>query len=265
MQITLSNVAVICPSDHAYVFKVDGLKHTLRCRYYKKSGVFKLNRDGELSDFAYIEFANMKNGAQFHIDLGEDVYNCSLKCSEEAEDLQLMVGGVDFTKLPLAVETVKLHRSPVINNFTGRVVSTEYALRVGDGYIRVLCQHDKKTTTTSLICGKRKEIKKGKKLLDREQYPISLVIPEFSVKLSLDLDAVGKEFHLFVNGRSVYALPYVYGKCSIVATLATIGDPLTLTLLLLLIDPNQDPEAQIILAANVYINGESIVVPNPWS
>ena len=62
-----------------------------------------------------------------------------------------------------------------------------------------------------MITGKRKEIRRGK-LLDREKYPIHLVIPEEQVKLSLDLNREGNEFSLFVNARNVYALPYFYGK-----------------------------------------------------
>ena len=82
--------------------------------------------------------------------------------------MKLQVEGVDFEDLPLAAEDILLHRSRVINNFVGRVLSTEYVLRVGDeSLIKVICQFDKRTTTTSLISGKRKEIKKGKKLLDR--------------------------------------------------------------------------------------------------
>ena len=44
----------------------------------------------------------------------------------------------------------------------------EYSLPSGGCHIRVLCRHDGWTFTTSLTSGKRKEIKKGKKLLNRE-------------------------------------------------------------------------------------------------
>lgn len=154
--------------------------------------------------------------------------------------MKVQVEGVDYEKLPPAPEKILLYRSKVTNNFTGRMISTEYALRVGESYIKVLCQHDKKSTTTSLITGKRKEIKKGKKLLNREQYPISLVIPEFSVKLSLDLDEEGKEFLLLVNGRSIYALPYFY-------------------------DFTESEQRTINLKASIYLNEKTITVPQPWT
>ena len=107
-------------------------------------------------------------------------------------------------------------------------------------------------------------IKTGKKLKQQE-FLIHLVIPEHQLKLSMSLDEDATEFVFFVNGRSVYALPYVYGKSFIVETLATIGDVLTFTLLLLVIDPDRASDAQIILNATVYVNDEDIVVPNPWS
>ena len=57
----------------------------------------------------------------------------------DAETVKLQVEGVDFEELPPAPEKILLHRSKVQNNFTGRVISTKYALRVGDGFINVLC------------------------------------------------------------------------------------------------------------------------------
>ena len=199
-------------SDQIYVFKCNGLKTNLRCRYYKKEAVFKLNRDGEVSDFARIEFDAVRNGALFHIDIGEEVYSCNLQCDEEAKNLQLMVEDVEFTKLPLANEVDKLHRSPVANNFVGRELKTEYLLLFGDAYIKVVGKHDKKTNTTSLVCGKRKDVRKGIKLLHREKIALCLVLPEYQLKLSMRPNVDGDEFLLFVNGRIVYALPYIYGK-----------------------------------------------------
>ena len=105
-----------------------------------------------------------------------------------------------------------MHRSAVVNNFVGRIFSTVYALLIGVHFLKVVGQYDKRTRTTSLISGKRKEVRKGQKLLDREQYPLCLVLPELQVKLSLFLNEEGTEFSLFVNGRNVYALPYMYRK-----------------------------------------------------
>ena len=92
-----------------------------------------------------------------------------------------------------------------------------------------------------MISGKRKEIKKGKKLLDREKYPIHLVIPEMSVKLSLDLNKEGNEFSLFVNARNVYALPYFY-------------------------EFNSSTDDEISLqVSEIKLNGEQIDLPQPWT
>ena len=70
--------------------------------------------------------------------------------------MKLQVEEVDYEDKPLAPEMVLLHRSQVTNNFVGRELSTEYLLRVGEGFLRVVGKHDKKSKTTSLICGKRK-------------------------------------------------------------------------------------------------------------
>ena len=53
--------------------------------------------------------------------------------------MSLQVEGVDYEELRPAPEKILLHRSKVVNNFSGRVISTEYALRVGDGFIKVIC------------------------------------------------------------------------------------------------------------------------------
>ena len=83
-----------------------------------------------------------------------------------------------------------MHRTNVINDFgIGRVLSTTFKLVADDKrVIEVTGKYDKRTRTTYLLCGKRKEIRKGKKLLDRSQYPLSLVLPEWNIKLELDID-----------------------------------------------------------------------------
>ena len=126
--------------------------------------------------------------------------------------MKLQVQGVDYEDLTLAPEDVLMHRAPVVNNFVGRILSTVYTLLIGTHYLKVVGQYDKRTTTTSLISGKRKEVRKGKKLLNREQYPLCLVLPELQLKMSLFLNDEGNEFSLLVNGRNVYALPYMHGK-----------------------------------------------------
>ena len=111
--------------------------------------------------------------------------------------MKLQVEGVDYEDLTLAPEEELMHRSPVINSFIGRILSTMYALLIGIHFLKVVGQYDKRTSTTSLISGKRKEVRKGKKLLDREQYPLCLVLPELQVKLSLFLnEGVASSFSL---------------------------------------------------------------------
>ena len=45
---------------------------------------------------------------------------------------------VDYDELPLAPEQKILYRSKFIDNFAGSVLSTEYMLRAGDDYIKVV-------------------------------------------------------------------------------------------------------------------------------
>ena len=120
--------------------------------------------------------------------MGQELLESTLAFDTEKEDMKLRVEGVDYEDLTLAPEEVLMHRSPVINNFVGRILSTEYALLIGDRFLKVIGQFDKRTTTISLVCGKRKEVRKGKKLQDREQYPLCLVLPELRIKLSLFLN-----------------------------------------------------------------------------
>ena len=91
-------------------------------------------------------------------------------------------------------------------------MSTIFNLRIGDKFIKIECKHDKRTQTTSVICGKRKEVRNGKKFNDRSIFPLFLVLPELQMKLNIDLDRDQREYTLEVNGRSMYALPYIHGK-----------------------------------------------------
>ena len=75
-----------------------------------------------------------------------------------------MVDNVPFTELPLAPEEKLLFRTPIVNNFEGRIQSTEVILKCQDGNLIVRAQHDKKSDSTKIECGKRKEVRTGKKL-----------------------------------------------------------------------------------------------------
>lgn len=68
---------------------------------------------------------------------------------------------------------------------------------------------------------------------------MSLVLPEIGIKLSMNLNEEGTEFTLKVNGRSVYALPYIY-------------------------DSNVEEDAKQTLEATIKINKKRIAVPSPW-
>ena len=66
--------------------------------------------------------------------MGEEVFTASLTVDAEAEIecFKLEVNGVDFNELTPAPETQMLYRCPVINNFVGRILSTEYLMKAGD-------------------------------------------------------------------------------------------------------------------------------------
>ena len=52
--------------------------------------------------------------------------------------MKLQVEGVDYEDLTLAPEEVLMHRSPVVNNFVGRILSTMYALLIGVYFLKVV-------------------------------------------------------------------------------------------------------------------------------
>ena len=76
--------------------------------------------------------------------------------------------------------------------------------------IAIDCQYDEKNMVTALICGKKKEIRKGMKLKDRSQYPLWLVVPEYNLKLHMDLGPNADMFKLYVGKMDFYLLPYLY-------------------------------------------------------
>ena len=63
---------------------------------------------------------------------------------------------------------------------------------------------------TALICNKKKEVRKGKKLKDKSQYPLYLVVPELNLKLHMDLGANEDVFELYINSIDFYLHPYLY-------------------------------------------------------
>ena len=95
------------------------------------------------------------------------MFSSSLQWFQDAEDqqLRLLVDNVPFTELPLAPEEKLLFRTPIVNNFEGRIQSTEFVLK---------CQDFKKFKNVD--------------------FPIPLMIPEYKLKLQLFFSEDGKEF-----------------------------------------------------------------------
>ena len=61
-----------------------------------------------------------------------------------------------------------------------------------------------------MVSNKKKEIRIGKKLKDRTQYPLYLVLPEYNAKMHMMLSAKNDMFKLYVNGMEYLSLPYKY-------------------------------------------------------
>ena len=57
---------------------------------------------------------------------------------------------------------------------------------------------------TTLISGKRKEVRTGKKLTDRTQYSLNIVVPERDLKFNMDLGVDSDVFTLMVNNKDYY-------------------------------------------------------------
>ena len=66
-------------------------------------------------------------------------------------------------------------------------------------HIDVDCQYDERNQVTTLISGKSKEIRKGKKLKDQQQYPLQLTLPHLRIKVHMTLSTESDMFLLYVN------------------------------------------------------------------
>ena len=76
---------------------------------------------------------------KFVLELVQEVFECSLTFDYQAEQMKLKVEDVKFEDILLAPEQVLMHRSQIINNFVGRVLSTEYPLLIGELFLKVVC------------------------------------------------------------------------------------------------------------------------------
>ena len=56
------------------------------------------------------------------------------------------------------------------------------------------CQYNNQNHVTALVSNKKKEIRIGKKLKDRTQYPLYLVLPEYNAKMHMMLSSKNDMF-----------------------------------------------------------------------
>ena len=56
----------------------------------------------------------------------------------------------------------------------------------------------------------REELRVGKKMKDRSQYPLSLTLPEYNLKIQSSLAVENDAFILYVNSVNFLTLPYKY-------------------------------------------------------
>ena len=78
------------------------------------------------------------------------------------------------------------------------------------------------------------------KLKDRSQYPLQLVVPEYNLKLHMDLAPNADIFDLYVGKLAFNLLPYLYDN-----------------------DEKDDEKRGYICV--VYLDGIVFMAPNPWS
>ena len=101
-------------------------------------------------------------------------WDCAVTLDNDNEPtLSLFEDKVPFDNLALAPSLGAYHsRNTKTNTFKGRVKKTSYLMFFDKNKIAIDCQYDEKNMVTALICGKKKEIRKGMKLKDRSQYPL---------------------------------------------------------------------------------------------
>ena len=115
-----------------------------------------------------------------------------------------------FDELVLARTGAYYSRNTKKNDFKGQIKKTAYQIFYDRHKIRVDCQYDESNKMTALICNKKQEVRKGRKLKDRSQYPLYLVVPELNLKLHMDLGANGDVFELYINSFGFYLHTYLY-------------------------------------------------------
>ena len=75
------------------------------------------------------------------------------------------------------------YRNERKNAWKGRLKKTTFKLFYDGQEIPIVAQFDERNSATAMVSGKKKEIRVGRKLKDRSQYPLSLTMPEYNLKL----------------------------------------------------------------------------------
>ena len=117
---------------------------------------------------------------------------------------------------------------------------TSFNLIQGQKELKVDCQYDDRNQVTALISGKSKEIRKGKKLKDKSQYPLNLVLAESKLKLNMQLSTEEDSFLLYINSINFHQLPYKF-------------------------DLVEEADMSVKYKAEVQFDETEITLPQPWS
>ena len=131
--------------------------------------------------------------------------------TEDNPVLKLFKDQQPFENLVQAPPQELLHyRNERKNAFKGRVKKTSFKILYDGKEVAVVSQYDDRNSATALVSGKKKEIRVGKKMKDRSQYPLSLTLPEYNLKIQSSLAVENDAFILYVNSVNFLTLPYKY-------------------------------------------------------
>ena len=129
----------------------------------------ELNLDGNRLDSTTID-ALKKEEKSIVLSKNGYEWNASVQFDSTSQCPTLCVydENVPFDDLVLAPKSGQiLYRRCRKNVFKGRIKQTEFELAWGDQQqLMIQCQYDDRNQVTALIAGKRKEVRKGKKLKD---------------------------------------------------------------------------------------------------
>merc|ERR550532_2572415 len=116
-------------------------------------------------------------------------WNASIKFDTELDEFKFFLEGYPWENLTKIDHShSNFFRKQSKTDFGKRKKYSEHELIHNNELIIVRTEHNETSLSTALICGKRREVRKGKKLKDRKQYPISMAIAEYGLKLNTDLN-----------------------------------------------------------------------------